>query len=240
MRRRPPRGVKSASGRKRRALRWEQTMSMADRDGFIWYDGKLVPWRDATTHVLTHSLHYGLSVFEGVRAYDGELGTAIFRLQDHTRRLFNSAHIYQIPMPFDRTRSTRRSARSCARTSSSPATCAPGLLRPREDGRVAQGCPRARGHRRLALGRLPGRGSAVPGHPRQGFLLCPPARQRDDAARQGRDHLRQLDPGQYRGPAGRLRRSPAAGHRRLRGRGLGRNLFLVRTGCSASRKSPRP
>jgi branched-chain amino acid aminotransferase len=77
-------------------------MSMADRDGFIWYDGKLVPWRDATTHVLTHSLHYGLSVFEGVRAYRSELGTAIFRLEDHTNRLFNSAHIYQIPMPFDR------------------------------------------------------------------------------------------------------------------------------------------
>src|SRR5690349_13428523 len=77
-------------------------MSMADRDGFIWYDGKLVPWRDATTHVLTHSLHYGLSVFEGVRAYRSTLGTAIFRLEDHTNRLFNSAHIYQIPMPFDR------------------------------------------------------------------------------------------------------------------------------------------
>ncbi len=76
-------------------------MSMADRDGFIWYDGKLVPWRDATTHVLTHSLHYGLSVFEGVRAYKTDAGTAIFRLQDHTRRLCNSAHIYQIPMPFD-------------------------------------------------------------------------------------------------------------------------------------------
>jgi branched-chain amino acid aminotransferase len=68
----------------------------------IWYDGKLVPWRDATTHVLTHSLHYGLSVFEGVRAYKGRLGTAIFRLQDHTNRLFNSAHIYQVPIPFDR------------------------------------------------------------------------------------------------------------------------------------------
>jgi branched-chain amino acid aminotransferase len=80
----------------------EKTMSMADRDGFIWYDGKLVPWRDATTHVLTHSLHYGLSVFEGVRAYRSTLGTAIFRLEDHTNRLFNSAHIYQIPMPFDR------------------------------------------------------------------------------------------------------------------------------------------
>ena len=76
-------------------------MSMADRDGYIWYDGKLVPWREATTHVLTHSLHYGLSVFEGVRAYDTVQGTAIFRLQDHTRRLFNSAHIYQMPIPYD-------------------------------------------------------------------------------------------------------------------------------------------
>ena len=77
-------------------------MSMADRDGFIWYDGKLVPWRDATTHVLTHSLHYGMGVFEGVRAYKTETGTAIFRLQEHTNRLFNSAHIFQMAMPFDK------------------------------------------------------------------------------------------------------------------------------------------
>lgn len=76
-------------------------MSMSDRDGFIWYDGELVPWRNATTHVLTHSLHYGLSVFEGVRAYNTALGTAIFRLQDHTKRLFNSAHIYQMAIPYD-------------------------------------------------------------------------------------------------------------------------------------------
>ncbi len=75
-------------------------MSMADRDGFIWYDGKLVPWRDATTHVLTHSLHYGLSVFEGVRAYETAQGPAIFRLHDHTERLFNSAHIFMMDMPF--------------------------------------------------------------------------------------------------------------------------------------------
>jgi branched-chain amino acid aminotransferase len=74
---------------------------MADRDGFIWYDGKLVPWREATTHVLTHSLHYGLSVFEGVRAYKTDNGTAIFRLKEHTKRLFNSAHIYQITIPYD-------------------------------------------------------------------------------------------------------------------------------------------
>src|SRR6185369_11276753 len=77
-------------------------MSMSDRDGFIWQDGKLVPWREATTHVLTHSLHYGMSVFEGVRAYKTERGTAIFRLEDHTDRLFNSAHIFQMVMPFDK------------------------------------------------------------------------------------------------------------------------------------------
>ncbi|HTY98752.1 MAG TPA: branched-chain amino acid transaminase, partial [Rhodocyclaceae bacterium] len=77
-------------------------MTMADRDGFIWYDGKLVPWREATTHVLTHSLHYGLAVFEGVRAYKTVDGTAIFRLKEHTDRLFNSAHIYRMPMPWDK------------------------------------------------------------------------------------------------------------------------------------------
>ena len=65
-------------------------MSMSDRDGFIWYDGKLVPWRSATTHVLTHSLHYGLAVFEGLRAYKTVNGTAIFRLKEHTDRWVNS------------------------------------------------------------------------------------------------------------------------------------------------------
>lgn len=79
-----------------------ETTSMADRDGFIWFDGALVPWREANVHVLTHSLHYGLSVFEGVRAYNTEIGTAVFRLEEHTRRLFNSAHIYRMPMPYSR------------------------------------------------------------------------------------------------------------------------------------------
>jgi branched-chain amino acid aminotransferase len=77
-------------------------MSMSDRDGFIWYDGKLVPWRDATTHVLTHTLHYGMGVFEGLRAYRAVKGTAIFRLREHTDRLFNSAHIFQMKMPYDK------------------------------------------------------------------------------------------------------------------------------------------
>ena len=77
-------------------------MSMADRDGVIWYDGKMVPWREATTHVLTHTLHYGMGVFEGVRAYETSTGPAIFRLQDHTNRLFNSAKILNMTLPFTR------------------------------------------------------------------------------------------------------------------------------------------
>jgi branched-chain amino acid aminotransferase len=76
--------------------------TMADRDGVIWFDGELVPWREAKIHVLTHTLHYGMGVFEGVRAYDAEQGTAIFRLQAHTDRLFDSAHIMNMPMPFDK------------------------------------------------------------------------------------------------------------------------------------------
>ena len=77
-------------------------MTMADRDGVIWLDGEMVPWREAKTHVLTHTLHYGMGVFEGVRAYHAEKGTAIFRLQDHTDRLFRSAHILRMNMPYDK------------------------------------------------------------------------------------------------------------------------------------------
>jgi branched-chain amino acid aminotransferase len=76
--------------------------TMADRDGLIWLDGEMVPWREAKTHVLTHTLHYGMGVFEGVRAYQTNEGAAIFRLADHTERLFNSAHILGMPMPWDR------------------------------------------------------------------------------------------------------------------------------------------
>lgn len=75
-------------------------MSISDRDGKIWFDGKMTDWRAATTHVLSHSLHYGMSVFEGVRCYAANGGTAIFRLRDHTRRLFQSAHIIGMTIPF--------------------------------------------------------------------------------------------------------------------------------------------
>ncbi len=76
--------------------------TMADRDGVIWLDGQMLPWREAKIHVLTHTLHYGMGVFEGVRAYHTGNAPAIFRLRDHTERLFRSAHILGMPMPYDR------------------------------------------------------------------------------------------------------------------------------------------
>lgn len=76
-------------------------MSFSDRDGSIWFDGAMVPWREAKVHVLTHTLHYGLGVFEGVRAYETDRGTAIFRLAEHTERFFRSAHILGMNMPYD-------------------------------------------------------------------------------------------------------------------------------------------
>ncbi|MFB1018438.1 MAG: branched-chain amino acid transaminase [Burkholderiaceae bacterium] len=74
--------------------------SMDDRDGKIWMDGAMVEWRDAKIHVLTHTLHYGCGAFEGVRAYKTDKGPAIFRLQEHTERLFNSAKILRMAIPF--------------------------------------------------------------------------------------------------------------------------------------------
>ncbi|MGZ8218821.1 branched-chain amino acid transaminase [Methylomagnum sp.] len=77
-------------------------MAMDDKDGVIWLDGEWLPWRDAKVHVLTHTLHYGCGVFEGLRAYRTDRGAAIFRLRDHTDRLFRSAHIMNMAMPFDK------------------------------------------------------------------------------------------------------------------------------------------
>ena len=75
-------------------------MTMADQDGVIWFDGELVPWREAKIHVLTHTLHYGTGVFEGMRAYATPNGAAIFRLHDHTLRMFRSAHILKMSLPY--------------------------------------------------------------------------------------------------------------------------------------------
>ncbi len=79
-----------------------QAPNFADRDGWIWVNGELVPWREARVHLLTHTLHYGLGVFEGVRAYATHRGATIFRLHEHTDRLFNSAHILRMKIPYSR------------------------------------------------------------------------------------------------------------------------------------------
>jgi hypothetical protein len=85
-----------------RPIGYVDSPSMADRDGKIWMDGEMVDWRDAKIHVLTHTLHYGCGAFEGVRAYNTVNGTAIFRLQEHTDRLFNSAKILRMQLPFSK------------------------------------------------------------------------------------------------------------------------------------------
>lgn len=76
-------------------------MIASERQSLLWLDGRWLPWAEAVTHVMTHTLHYGLGVFEGVRAYEGPRGVHLFRLADHTRRLFESARILDIAMPFD-------------------------------------------------------------------------------------------------------------------------------------------
>ena len=77
-------------------------MDLSQLTGHIWLDGEMVPWQEAKVHVLTHTFHYGLGVFEGVRAYNTSQGAAIFRLQEHTDRLFRSAKIMGMAMPFDK------------------------------------------------------------------------------------------------------------------------------------------
>lgn len=78
-------------------------MDLSKLSGQIWLDGELVPWQEAKVHVLTHTFHYGVGVFEGVRAYSTpDQGTCIFRLHEHTDRLFRSAKILQMNMPWDK------------------------------------------------------------------------------------------------------------------------------------------
>ena len=97
------------------------TAAYHDRDGFIWYDGKLVPWREANLHVLSHGLHYASAVFEGERAYGG----AIFELTQHSQRLSEGAKTMDFTIPYASHRSTRPAARSSRPTSSATATCGP-------------------------------------------------------------------------------------------------------------------
>ena len=131
-------------------------LSMDDRDGKIWMDGKMVDWRDAKIHVLTHTLHYGCGAFEGVRAYNTVNGTAIFRLREHTERLFNSAKILRMKIPFGFDAGHAGPARRGAREQARVLLPAPADLdRLRETRRQPQGQHRAHDGRGLAVGCLP-------------------------------------------------------------------------------------
>ena len=77
------------------------TVSLATTPELIWFNGRLVPWEKATVHVMTHALHYGSSVFEGMRAYDTARGPALFRAREHVRRLRDSARVYRMDLPYD-------------------------------------------------------------------------------------------------------------------------------------------
>jgi branched-chain amino acid aminotransferase group I len=195
-------------------------MSMADRDGFIWYDGKLVPWRDATTHVLTHSLHYGLAVFEGVRAYKTVSGTAIFRLKEHTDRLFNSAHIYRMPMPYDK--ATLMEAHKEVVRANKLESC---YLRPIAFyGSEKMGVSPRGAATHVSIAAWPWGAYLGEEGMEKGIRVKTSSYSRHHVnvsmcARQVLRHLRQLDPRQHGSHRGRLRRGPAARRRRLRRRG---------------------
>ena len=201
-------------------------MSMADRDGKIWMDGKLIDWRDANIHVLTHTLHYGMGVFEGVRAYKTGERHAIFRLKEHTKRLFNSAKIFQMDVPFDH--ETLAAAQREVVRENKLESCyhAPDHLgRLGKARRIGQGQHHPRGDRRVAVGRLSRRRRHRQGHPREDVVVHAPSRERLDGSREGVGLVRELDPREPGSHRRRLRRSAAARCRRLRLRRLRRKLL---------------
>ncbi len=189
----------------------------------IWMNGALVDWPDAQVHVLSHGLHYGTTVFEGIRSYDADKGTAVFRLDDHLARLERSAAMYHMPIPYSR--EELRAAVHQVISSNDLGGC---YIRPivaarlRHHGAVPAGGPGRRGHRRVAVGRLPGRGRPAHRHPRQDLQLAPHRVDHDPRHGQGRRPVPQLDPREDREPQGRLPGGPAAQRGRLRGRRLGR------------------
>ena len=196
----------------------------------IWKNGEFVPWDEANVHVLSHGLHYGTGVFEGIRCYETEIGPAIFRHQDHLDRLAKSAELYYLPLP-------TRSRRSARHQRADPPERAAQLLHPpdrlprlRRDGPVREERAGRRLHRRLALGRLPGRGGQAEGRARQGLLLAPDLGRQPDPARQGLRPVPELDPRQDRERQRRLRRGDPARRARLRLRGL-----RARTSSSSAR-----
>ena len=205
--------------------------ALDDRDGKIWMDGDLVDWREAKIHVLSHTLHYGCGAFEGVRAYKTVDGTAIFRLAEHTERLFNSAKILRMKIPFTPEQLNEAQKQVVRDQQAGELLPAPaGVDRLREAGREPQGQPHPRDGRGLGLGRLSRRRGHEARHPRQDLELHAPSRQHHDDAGQGGEQLQQLDPRQHGGAGRRLRRGAAARRSGFVSEGAGENIFVVKGG----------
>ena len=208
----------------------------------IWRNGSFVAWEDAHVHVLTHALHYGTGVFEGIRAYATPKGTAVFRLTPHLERLRRSAALYEMDLGMRGARAgggdPRDDRSQRRRLLLHPADRVPRL---RRDGAVRAQQPGRRGDRRLAVGRLPGRGGARDRRPLQGLELPPLRAQHAAAGGQGVRPVHQLGAGQARGQPLRLRRGDPAQRAGLHRRRLGRERVRgAGTACSTRRPPATP
>ena len=158
-------------------------MKQAD---LIWMNGEFVAWDDAKVHVLTHGLHYGTGVFEGVRCYDTEIGPAVFRHADHVDRLFKSAELYYMPIPFDARADPRGDARADRPQRAALLLHPPARLpRLRHDGPVPARRAGRRHDRGVGVGRLPRRRGQAERHPREGLVVAAHQPRLADPARQG-------------------------------------------------------
>ena len=185
----------------------------------IWMNGELVDWDKAQIHVLTHTLHYGTGVFEGIRAYETSQGPAVFRLTEHIERLFTQRADHGDGDPVHRRRARRRHEGDRRLDRSAGLLRATDrLLRLRRDGPQHAAVHRRRGHRLLAVGAVPRRRRARPGRADEDLVVDPPRPQHDAAGGEDDGQLRQLVARQGRGAEGRLRRGDHAGPERPRRR----------------------
>ena len=204
----------------------------------IWMDGELVPWADAKVHVLSHGLHYGSGVFEGIRAYATDRGPAVWHLDAHLERMYASAAIYHMDLPYSKdeliqaTKDVIRVER--ARRVLRPADRLP---RVRRDGREPARRARERRDRGMAVGGLPGRGRPGAGRPGQGLVVEAPRPELAAERREGDRRLPGLDPRQGRERDGRLRRGDPAERRRATSpRARGRTSSSSTVGRSSPRR----
>ena len=188
----------------------------------IWHNGEFVPWEEAKVHVLSHGLHYGTGVFEGIRCYETERGPAIFRHRDHLDRLAKSAELFYLPLPHSVEEIAEATRELIRRNGLRSCYIRPLAFRGYGEMGLYADSPMELTDRRLALGRLPRRRGQARRDPRQGLELAPDLPGRADPARQGLGPVPELDPRQDRVQESRLRGGDPARRARLRLRGLGR------------------